>query len=108
MRTLNIKRTYFDLIQNGRKTVEVRVGYNSIQRIQQGEQLLIQTGGGEMTVNVTAVRTYKNFEAMLATEHASAIVPGKGSAEVLGILKSIYPPDKERFGVYAFQLEVVA
>ena len=36
MRKMRIKRPYYDAIMSGRKTLEVRIGYNSIKRLKEG------------------------------------------------------------------------
>lgn len=38
-----IKRPYFDAIMSGRKTLEVRVGYDNIKRLKAGELLQFET-----------------------------------------------------------------
>lgn len=107
MRSLNIKRKYFLQIKSGQKTVEVRVGYSSINRIAVDDKMLLQDGQESITVRVVAIRRYRSFAEMLTKEDAGSVIPNKGAEDVLAILQSIYPPDKEALGVVALQLQIV-
>lgn len=105
MRTMRIKQRFFDLIKSGKKPLEVRVGYDSIQRIKVGEQINLETHTSRLTVRVSAVRRYNSFEAMLEKEPFEKIAPDVSSkAELLDLLKRIYPPNKEALGVIVLEL----
>lgn len=41
---MNLKRPYFALVADGTKTVEVRVAYESIKRIQPGWEIIFHSG----------------------------------------------------------------
>ena len=105
MRTMRIKQRFFDLIKSGKKPLEVRVGYDSIKRIKVGEQVNLETHTSRLTVRIVAVRNYDSFEAMLKKESFGKIAPDVSSeAELLDLLKQIYPPNKEALGVIVFEL----
>ena len=105
MRTMRVKKRFFDLIYSGKKNLEVRVGYNSINRIQVGEFIQLITHMSNCDVQVSAIRRYQTFEAMLEKEPYDRIAPDSSSqAELLALLKHIYPPDKERLGVVVLEL----
>ncbi len=105
MRTMRIKQRFFDLIKSGKKPLEVRVGYDSIKRIRAGEQVNLETHTSRLTVRIAAVRNYGSFEAMLKKESFGKIAPDVSSeAELLDLLKQIYPPNKEALGVIVFEL----
>lgn len=106
MRTMRVKKRFFDLISSGKKTLEVRVGYDSINRIQTGERIRLVTHTTSFDVRVSAIRRYQTFEAMLEREPYDRIAPDSSShAEVLSLLKSIYPPDKEKLGVVVLEFD---
>ncbi len=106
MRTMRVKRRFYDLIFSGRKTLEVRIGYDSINRIQVGERIRLTTHTGSFEVKVSAIRRYQTFEEMLATEHYERIAPDSNSREeVLSLLKQIYPAQKEKLGVVVLEFE---
>ncbi len=105
MRTMRVKRRFFDLIHSGKKTLEVRVGYDSINRIQAGEHIRLVTHTGSFDVRVSAVRRYQTFEEMLKTEPYERIAPdARSHAEVLSLFKQIYSADKEKLGVIVLEL----
>jgi ASC-1-like (ASCH) protein/ribosomal protein S18 acetylase RimI-like enzyme len=106
MRMMRVKRQYFNAILAGTKPLEVRVGYGNIKGIKKGEQIRLECGREHGVVEVTDVRVYPTFVEMLIQEQAGHVVPDN-PAGALGILRSIYPPEKEALGVYVFQLKVI-
>lgn len=109
MHTMRIKRPYYDAIMAGRKTLEVRVGYDNIRRYQAEEILRLETSEASGNVKIKAVRTYPSFEDMLATEGWQKIAPDAGdAATALRTIREIYPVEKEALGVYVFEVEPVS
>ncbi|MFZ3031846.1 MAG: GNAT family N-acetyltransferase [Candidatus Moraniibacteriota bacterium] len=107
MRTMRIKQRFFDLINSGKKPLEVRVGYDAINRIRAGERISLVTHTSSLNVRVDAIRRYSSFEAMLANEPFRKIAPDVSSeAELLTLLKNIYPPHKEKLGVVVLELKL--
>lgn len=108
MRTMRLKKRFFDLICSGKKDLEVRVGYDAINRIQAGEHIRLVTHTSSFDVQVNAIRRYPTFESMLDKEPYKQIAPDSASqSEVLSLLKNIYPADKERLGVVVLSLAPV-
>ncbi len=106
MRTMRIKQKYFDLIESGKKTLEVRVGYESIRRIKVGERIQLGCHVSNQEVKVIGVRNYSTFEDMLAIEDWKLIVPdAKSKGETFALLRQIYPKDKEVLGVIVLEFE---
>ena len=106
VRKLRIKRPYFDAIMSGRKTLEVRVGYDNIKRLTAGELLQLETGHTSGVVRIKSIRIYDNFADMLATEPWREIVPQvNDEATALRLLREIYPAHKERLGVHVIEVE---
>ena len=104
MRTLRVRKPYFNAIFAGTKTLEVRVGYCNIKNIRDGEQIQFQCGPTLRTITVAKVRKYPTFAAMLAKEDARQVVPSDPQ-NALRILQEIYPAEKEALGVYVLQLQ---
>ena len=105
VRKMRIKKPYYDAIMSGRKTLEVRVGYGSIKRLRTGELLQLETSHESGAVRIKSIRIYDNFAKMLAAEDWRQIVPqAKDRAEALQLLQKIYPPRKEKLGVYAIEI----
>lgn len=106
MKTMRVKRQYFDAILSGKKPLEVRVGYDNIKRIKDGDKIRLECGKTHGIVQVIAVRIYDTFDDMLANEDVAHIVP-ENPQNALQVLRSIYPRDKEALGVHVLQLRVV-
>ena len=105
MRKMRIKRPYFDAIMAGTKTLEVRVGYDSIKRLKAGELLQLETSQKSDVVRIKAVRVYRDFADMLAAEDWKQIVPQVNTREdALQLLREIYPPAKEQLGIYVLEI----
>ena len=106
MRKIRIKRPYYDAIMSGRKTLEVRIGYNSIKRLKEGQPLQLENGHAFGVVRIKSIRIYSKFADMLAAESWQQIVPqAKSKEEALRLLHKIYPPHKERLGVHVIEIE---
>lgn len=83
---------------------QVRVGYDAIKRIQIGERICLATHDKTSEVKISVIRRYQSFEEMLAREPWQRIAPDASSqAEVLQLLKQIYPPTKEKLGVIVLE-----
>ena len=106
VRKMRIKKPYFDAIMEGRKTLEVRVGYNSIKKLRSGQLLQLETGHTSGVVRIKSIRIYRSFADMLAAEPWQQIVPqAKSQEEALRLLHNIYPLHKERLGVHVIEVE---
>jgi ASC-1-like (ASCH) protein len=108
-RELYIRMPYLKLIADGSKTVEVRVGYPRVRSIRAGQELTFVSGDERVTTRVRRVTEYPSFDAMLDIEDARSI--GGDLAEdrdrLLAAIRGIYPPEKERLGVLAIEVELV-
>jgi ASC-1-like (ASCH) protein len=106
---LNLRKPYLKLIADGVKTVEVRVGYPKMRRIQAGHELTFVSGDDTVTTRVKRVTEYGSFEGLLDHEDAIAIGGDLGESRdaLLAAIREIYPPDKEKLGVLAIQIELM-
>ncbi len=107
-REINIRRQYLKLITEGIKTVEVRVGYRSMRAIEPGQELTFVSGDQRVPTTVRRVTEYRSFEDMLDHEDARSIGGdiGESQDDLLAVIRSIYPPEKERLGVLAIEIEL--
>jgi ASC-1-like (ASCH) protein len=104
MRMMRVKQHFFNAIKDGTKTLEVRVAYESIKTIQIGERIRLACYESSQVVKVLDIRRYGSFEEMLAREEPARIVPTASRAEVLHLLREIYPSHKEALGVVVLEL----
>ena len=101
MKVLWIKQPYLEQILAGDKSVEVRVGYKNIQRLREGDQLKLND---QHVVTIRRIARYSSFEELLAHEDPARIAPKLSPAELLDVLRQIYPPEKETLGVIALEI----
>lgn len=101
-KTLWIKEEYLDLVLKGRKTIEVRVGYDNIRRLQKGDRLLLNA---RHPFIIRRIGRYADFEELLAHEDTTAIAPDVPPEQLLDKLRAIYPPEKEALGAMALEIE---
>lgn len=106
MKTMRVKRQYFNAIMAGTKPLEVRVGYDNIKKIKKGDHVRLECDQHHGIVEIADIRIYPTFAEMLKNEKTGHIVPDDPSG-ALNILRSIYPKEKEDLGVYVFQLKVI-
>ena len=67
IKTLWVKRQFLRQILDGKKTIEVRVGYRNIQELKPGMRLLLNE---KYEVGIKNVRRYPTFSEMLEHEEA--------------------------------------
>jgi ASC-1-like (ASCH) protein len=104
-KTLWIKEEFLQLILERRKTVEVRVGYDNILRLQPGDILLLNE---QHPFKIVDIRHYPDFAAMTAVEESQAIAPGISDPNtLLELCRAIYPHEKEALGVVALQIKPI-
>lgn len=102
-KTLWIKDEYLRLILQGRKTVEVRVGYSNITRLQVGDRLSLND---QHPFIIKRIGRYDDFEELLAHEDPTAIAPDLPPDQLLDVMRAIYMPEKEALGAVALEIEM--
>ena len=101
-KTLWIRDEYLALILEGRKTVEVRVAYANVTRLQPGDRLLLNNSHGFI---IRRVGRYADFVELLQHEDPLSIAPDLTPDALLSALRALYPPDKESLGAIALEIE---
>jgi ASC-1-like (ASCH) protein len=97
-----IRPKYLEWILSGRKTVEVRVAYPNILRLELGDILVLN----ELhRYRINRIMPYPDFETLLAAEDPAAIAPDLPPEEILSVLRRLYPPEKEALGAVALEIE---
>ncbi|WP_445527739.1 NUDIX domain-containing protein [Streptomyces cyslabdanicus] len=98
---------YYDQVEAGRKTIEVRVGTPAKQAIKEGDTLVFHHRDSGREVDVIAGRTtpYACFEELLDAHGPQRIDPDATRAELLHALRGIYPPGREDLGVLAIEFD---
>ena len=70
-----IKREYYNLINKGIKTLEVRVGYPDIKRVREGDTITFNDYSN-IKFEVVRITCYEDFREMLNNEDSSKAIPG--------------------------------
>lgn len=104
MRMMRVKQPFLELIRSGRKTLEVRVGYQTIKNIRPGDRIRFASRDQTEVVVVKKIRNYPNFEDMATKEDLELIAPGRTARVVLELLRKLYPPDRERLGIVVLEI----
>jgi ASC-1-like (ASCH) protein len=106
MKTLRIKRFYFNQIRQGVKTLEARVAYPDIKAVKAGVKVKFECGDDSVVKTVQAVRTHATVTAMLDNEELSKLLPNTNRKDAEQAYNSIYPPEKVKKlgGMIVFQL----
>ncbi len=102
IKTLWLKDEYLQMILSGCKTVEVRVAYDNIKRLQPDDQLCLNE---QHPFVITRVGKYANFDDLLAHEDPDVIAPGLSREQLLTTLRQLYPRAKENLGVVALEIK---
>ncbi len=108
MKTVTIKQEYLEMIKDGKKTLEIRVGYPNILSTHIQDQLLLVSGPERQVVIVKDIRKYNAFETMLEKEDYNKVIPGLSKEDVLRKLKEIYPHEKESLGVIVIDIQTIS
>jgi putative hydrolase of the HAD superfamily len=101
VKTLWVREPYLGQVLAGLKTVEVRVGYDNIRRLQPGDRLKLND---RHLFAIRRVGHYADFEELLAHEDPAAIAPDLPPDQLLAVLRQLYPPEREALGAVALEV----
>ena len=105
---LQMKTEIFDLIEQGIKTLDVRVGFAQIKKIKVGDDISYynsNTKKNSAAFNVIRISVYTDIEEMLEFEDHTQILPKRTRIQVLNNLKKVYNEEKLKLGIYVFELK---
>jgi ASC-1-like (ASCH) protein len=79
-----------------------------MRKIHEGQELTFVSGDRRVPTRVKRVTEYSSFEDMLDHENARSIGGELGESRdgLLAAIRDIYPPEKERLGVLAIEVEL--
>ena len=101
-KVLWIRDEHLEQILGGRKTVEVRVAYPNIARLETGDTLLLNE---RHPYTIATVRCYPTFEALAAAENPASIAPDLSHPDdLVRACRALYSPEKEALGVVALEI----
>lgn len=102
---MTLKQPYFDLIKEGKKTVELRLYDIKRQQIKVGDTIRFQNGDNFHTVKVKALFVTENFELLF--KFVDPKMTGLDNAENgIKIMEQFYDKDAQaKFGVVGIFIE---
>ncbi|MWA04935.1 ASCH domain-containing protein [Actinomadura sp. LD22] len=106
-REMNLYRRYFDLVAAGRKTIEIRVQYPNLRKLEAGDHIRFICGRDDVLTQVKRVARYSSFEEMIDAEGPARVNPESPRDQQLADISCIYGPEKEALGVLAIEIELV-
>lgn len=104
VRALRVKSEYLEYVKKGTKTLEVRVMYPSIKKINTGDHLKMFDYNESLMTEVVSKRIYNSIEEMLEIEDSSKIIPGKSKNDLSVLFHQFYSTEKEDLGVVVFEI----
>ncbi|NCU42208.1 MAG: ASCH domain-containing protein [Candidatus Moranbacteria bacterium] len=100
---MRIYERFYRLIENGSKTIEVRVAYLGMQSIKVGTIIRFVSGRSSCDRRVIRVARYNSFAEMMRQEDPKKINPHQSAEDQLCEIRKIFPSNKEKIGVLAFE-----
>ena len=104
----HLKETPFNLIKNGKKSLEGRLNKNTFKNIKIGDIINFHYNKENIFVKIISIKHYSNFLEALNNENIKKLNPLSESVEQsLEIYKKCYTLANEiKFGVIIFQIEL--
>lgn len=105
---LQIKTEIFDLIEQGIKTLDVRVGFAQIKKIKLNDTIEYYRPNSKeekIKFDVVRIAVYTTIEEMLEFENHGKILPKRTRIQVLNNLKKVYTEEKLKLGIYVFEIK---
>ncbi len=110
-REMWIKDEFFPYIESGKKTCELRIGYESFRKIQPGHTIDFKSPRYDKgaKVMVKKLNQYPTFEAMIATEDIWRIAPNvRSTAEAALMFKKIFQDNEvKKHGLVVIEFEKI-
>jgi ASC-1-like (ASCH) protein len=103
MATHNMKletKPYFDLVQNGSKTIELRLWDEKRRQIKPGDEIIFRDGERVLTVTVTGLVIAENFDSLFDMIDVRKTGLGDNKNDAVKIMEQFYDKSaQEKFGV---------
>ncbi|MBC7094982.1 ASCH domain-containing protein [Thermococcus sp.] len=103
---LYVREEYLEMIESGKKNIEVRVAYPQLRNIKPKDKILFNN---TIPAEVLTVKQYETFRQVLREEPIERIFPDKPSFEqAVKRFHNMYPKWKEnRYGVLAIKFRLL-
>ena len=108
LRIREIDKDFFDIIENGLKTIETRAATNKLRAIKKGDILVFVCGDKKLEKRVKEVSYFKTIEELIKKIDLKKIMPLVSSLEEAKKVWYSFPNYEKKiskFGLLAFDLE---
>lgn len=107
-RFIRVKEPFLRAIKDKKKTIEIRVGYETIKDIKVGDKINFITFTDCVCVKIKRIQSYVSLENMFEYENYMNIMPWATDEDsVKKVLNKFYPLEKvAKFGILAFHFEI--
>lgn len=94
-REIGIKREFLELIRSGQKTLELRVGFPSFRKLEEGADITFISSGAEpVDARITATRVYTSLDDVTRSEDISKLAPGMNQQQINSAAKRLFKQDQ--------------
>jgi|SRR3989344_4153999 len=107
--TIFVKRDFFEAIESGRKTLELRLARGQFANIKAGDTRQFRTSGNDsVAVRIVGVRRYASISLVLGSEDMDKLAPGVTQDELSRISQTIFnESDVRKHGLVLIEFEKV-
>ena len=89
-------KPYFDLVQDGSKTIELRLWDEKRRQIKPGDEIIFRDGERVLTVTVTSLVIAENFESLFKLIDVKQTGLTIATPNPLDAINQIYAPDEQK------------
>jgi ASC-1-like (ASCH) protein len=104
-----VDKVFFEVIKEGRKTIESRAAIDRYRKIKEGDVLVFVCGSEKLEKKVKKVEYYKTIEEMTKVINFKKVMPFVDSIEEMKKVYFSFPDYKQKidkFGLVVFKLKV--
>ena len=101
--TITVRQPWFNLIKEGKKTVEGRLNKGLFSKLEIGDEIVWICKKLKHKIKVIKIKQYKSFSEMIKQEQLENVLPGiKNDAEGVKVYRRFYTEEDEKnYGVVA-------
>jgi ASC-1-like (ASCH) protein len=108
-KTIYLKHDFLEMIQSGRKVLELRVGFPDFQRLHENDEVVFRSNSHSSHVRIVAKRTYTEFEDVLEKEDVSKLAPGLSLDTIHQLAKKLFKPEEvDKYGLLVLEFELLS
>ena len=109
IRDVYLKQEFFEFVDSGLKTLELRVAFSSFFKISIGDKIRFKSGqGASVEVEITDIRQYSEFAEVLQSEDISKLAPNITDQQIQKISTSLFKEsDVKQYGLILFEFKKI-